>query len=509
MENANTRDWLLLRRYVRAGDQTAFAALVDRYGKLVYSTCRRTVEDGQLAEDATQVVFVLLSRKAWSFLPGVVLASWLYKTARYVASDFRRREAKRRRREPLIEDLALHAAGTGANSQMEAAQILNGPGGGNMPISAPPGTAAMMSTSPLDDALGSLSSAEWNLIHLRFYLDFSMKEVGAAVGVSEDTAQKRVTRALDRMRRTMGSRGAVLTSAAIASLLLESAARPAPARCLAALTGDGGAPARITSLTKGIVISMFVKSAVTAVVAGGLVLGCVALLSTSHAAIRPATQRTAGSWHLNFTPGWTYTYAHRHFMTTHRGTRTDTMTLVEKVSSVAGDGTGTLECAPTTDYVRIDSNRAEKRSTYPFPEFTEVISPDGSNSLLGNGKDTFAPDDAAFLPIRSVAPGSGWDLPSGLDGVTAHLKLARIAYDARGYRVATITSHAAGDLGPKRGPIVVDAVIVFNVDQGIIASRSTTMRIGRSGLFTSTDTYDLVQVTKTGSDSGPAPTVHR
>jgi len=95
-------DWRLIQQYVgrtgsgEAASQAAFAQLVQKHMKLVYWICRRDIGDPDLAEDAAQVVFLLLARKASMLGRQVSIAGWLFKTARYVSRDVIRAERRRK-----------------------------------------------------------------------------------------------------------------------------------------------------------------------------------------------------------------------------------------------------------------------------------------------------------------------------------------------------------------------------------------------------------------------------
>src|SRR2546425_7786725 len=74
-------DAVLLSRFARGGDESAFAELVRRHGPAVLGACRRILRDGHAAEDAFQATFLLLARKASSLHQPERLASWLYGVA--------------------------------------------------------------------------------------------------------------------------------------------------------------------------------------------------------------------------------------------------------------------------------------------------------------------------------------------------------------------------------------------------------------------------------------------
>src|SRR5687767_4395772 len=98
-------DRVLLERFVRAGDQGAFNALLRRYGGMVWGTCRRMARTQHEAEDAFQAVFIVLIRRAGTLNGGQPLGAWLYGVAVRVCRAARA-ASRRRFMAPLpAEDL--------------------------------------------------------------------------------------------------------------------------------------------------------------------------------------------------------------------------------------------------------------------------------------------------------------------------------------------------------------------------------------------------------------------
>ena len=89
----------LLDRFVRLHDEDAFAALVARHGPMVLGLCRRVLRDAHAAEDAAQATFLVLARRAAAIRRPETLAAWLHHTARNLALNHLRAEARRRQRE--------------------------------------------------------------------------------------------------------------------------------------------------------------------------------------------------------------------------------------------------------------------------------------------------------------------------------------------------------------------------------------------------------------------------
>src|ERR1700709_84519 len=99
-------DSTLLKGYSRDRSESDFAELVRRHVNLVYSAALRQVNgDVHLAQDATQLVFTDLARKADSLVNHRVLAGWLFTSTRFAAAKLVRGEQRRRLREQEVQSM--------------------------------------------------------------------------------------------------------------------------------------------------------------------------------------------------------------------------------------------------------------------------------------------------------------------------------------------------------------------------------------------------------------------
>jgi RNA polymerase sigma factor (sigma-70 family) len=266
-------DWELLRQYVQDGSQPAFAEVVRRYLDFVYSTAlRRTGRDAHLAEDVTQAVFMILAQKARTIRPGVVLSGWLHHTARFAAANALKREARHRRRRQALRDATPREDAIMSESNQHAG------GGGDWEAIAP----------LLDRALDRLAAADRDAVLLRFIHGKSHRDVGQAIGITEEAARKRIERAVVRLREFFVARGVTVPAAAIAALLATKAVEAAPAALaastsagVASIAGAAGAGSGSAALVKGALTMMTWAKAklIAAAVAATLLVSTTAFVA--------------------------------------------------------------------------------------------------------------------------------------------------------------------------------------------------------------------------------------
>jgi RNA polymerase sigma factor (sigma-70 family) len=208
-------DATLIRRYAEERSEEAFALLMRRYLDLVYSICRRELPGGSMAEDAAQIVFLHLSRKAPTLQNRTeTIVGWLFQTARLVCRNMRRQQLRRN----AYEEQAAQ----------EASRTLEQPERNDLWGRVEP---------TLFDALESLRQEERELLLMRYFQEQDFAEIGRLRGISPDAARMRTSRALSRLRNRLSGMGILTPS----DKSLESVLTPpylflpAPSSCEAAI----------------------------------------------------------------------------------------------------------------------------------------------------------------------------------------------------------------------------------------------------------------------------------
>jgi RNA polymerase sigma factor (sigma-70 family) len=239
-------DAQLLRDYVERGQEFAFAELVQRHTNLVYSAALRQVDSPDTAAEIAQKVFVDLAGNASALASRIAaeasLAGWLCRCARNVSLNFRRDEFRRQ----THERQAMEQLTSNPDTAPDWQHLL--------PV--------------LDDAMSGLTELEYDCLVLRFFQNRDFRSVGEAMGVSDDTAQKRVARALEKLRELLSRRGIGSTAAILAAVISANAVQAAPVGLASTIAATALSCAVVTTSTaiaaaKTIALTTFQKALIT------------------------------------------------------------------------------------------------------------------------------------------------------------------------------------------------------------------------------------------------------
>ncbi len=243
-------DAQLLREFATCGVEAAFTELVHRHANLVYSAALRQVCSPDGAAEIAQNVFLGLAHGAQALVPRLSeeasLAGWLCRSTRNLSLNFRRDEFRRQSRQRKVME-ELRTPSEEASDWERLCRVL-------------------------DESMSELNEADYDLLVLRFYKALDYRAVGAAMGLSDDAAQKRVSRALERLRRLLSRRGIRTSAAALSLVITANAVQAAPAGLAvtissAALASIATPTSTIIAATKTIAMTTLQKSIITATVA--------------------------------------------------------------------------------------------------------------------------------------------------------------------------------------------------------------------------------------------------
>jgi RNA polymerase sigma factor (sigma-70 family) len=260
----------LLRQFIlgpttREG-QDAFTGLVNRHLNLVYSAAMRQVRSPHLAEEVSQAVFTRLARYAGQLNPGTLLSAWLHQVTHHAAIDVVRREGRRQNREQIAYEMSLLMSDNAADWALIEPH--------------------------LDQAVQSLEEADRAAILLRYFENKSLREVGEALGASEDAAQKRVGRALDRLRDYFTKHKIAVASGALATVLSAHVVQAAPAGLSTTISAGSLTAASFStaSLTTAKIIAM---TTLQKIAVGVVLMGAAATIAYQRREISQLHEQTA------------------------------------------------------------------------------------------------------------------------------------------------------------------------------------------------------------------------
>src|SRR5262245_36683122 len=180
----------LLARLARERDASAFAALVERHGPLVWRVCRRLLRHQQDAEDALQATFLVLAQKARSIRSPASLASYLHGVAFRIA-----RRARTSRDHALSEEVPAAAPD-------------------------PPTEAAWRELARMvEEEVAALPEALRRPLLLCYWEGRTNEEAARLLGWPVGTVKTRLARGRDRLHHRLRRRGVTLPAGVVALLL--------------------------------------------------------------------------------------------------------------------------------------------------------------------------------------------------------------------------------------------------------------------------------------------------
>ena len=185
--------------------QSQMPQLTRRHLDWVYCLCLRSVHNPALAEDVTQCVFVALLKKSGPLPREAKISGWLFKTARHCCKRALRNDHTRRRHEQAAARMRPDAVA--AEAAMRDEELI--------PL--------------LDEQVSRLGNADRTAVLLRYYECRSLREVGEALGISEEAAKKRVQRAVEKLRARMVGKRIPLGAESLTAVLANKLVQPAPA----------------------------------------------------------------------------------------------------------------------------------------------------------------------------------------------------------------------------------------------------------------------------------------
>ena len=237
----------LLRRFADRRDDGAFAALVHRYGRLVFATCLRVLSHRADAEDAYQATFLVLARRCGAIRSDEKLAGWLHTVAVRTATEVRRMRDRRRRAE-ATPSLTLPAR----TDPLECREL----------------------AAVLDEELAKLPDHYRLAVVLCELNGVGRKAAAKELGVAEGTLSSRLAKARKLLADRLTGRGfGAVSAGALTAALASSAVARIPATALDFGTAVGILNLTIQSVADTVVKAMFA----TKLKAGALVAVLLAL----------------------------------------------------------------------------------------------------------------------------------------------------------------------------------------------------------------------------------------
>jgi RNA polymerase sigma factor (sigma-70 family) len=254
-------DRQLLTEYATRNSEDAFRTLVERHAGFVYHTALRQVGNHHQAEEITQAVFIALARKAGRIDANAVLSGWLFRATRYAIANHLRSNTRRQRYEQeamLMQSIFQPGEAAAVSDQM---------------------------TPHMNDALNKLSDKDREAVLIRFFQNKSHKEVAQMLGVSEDAAKVRISRAMEKLRLIFSRQGIVVPAAVFVAALGTCSVTAAPAGLTASVTAVALAKGATSSASTLTLAKCVLKLMTWVKAKTAITIGAVVVLAASSASV--------------------------------------------------------------------------------------------------------------------------------------------------------------------------------------------------------------------------------
>jgi len=186
----------LINAYVTGDDQSAFAEIVNRHGAMVYRVCFSKLLNQHDAEDASQAVFMALTKNSKQMNDKASLGTWLYAVAKNTALFMARTRTRREKREAEVEEI-MNPENSQEISKHDHELIIG----------------------LLYQELASLSAVQQESVILRYLDGLSEKDAALISRCAPNTLSKRVFDGISNLRKRLVKRGCTLGIPALIGVL--------------------------------------------------------------------------------------------------------------------------------------------------------------------------------------------------------------------------------------------------------------------------------------------------
>ena len=178
---------LMLR--VKAGDQAAYAQIVQTYQDRLIGVFSHMLHDQDMAEDLAQEVFLKIYRARERYQPTAKFSTWLFRIANNLASNTRRNRGRRK-------EVPLDVRDTGPLSNRPEEQIL-AEKSGMMPAQQ---AAKRELQDVVREALSTLNERQRLAVMLHKFEGMSYSDIGVAMEMTVPAVKSLLSRARENLR---------------------------------------------------------------------------------------------------------------------------------------------------------------------------------------------------------------------------------------------------------------------------------------------------------------------